>query len=211
MGDSDNTQGTGTQTPPDQNNQATGNQTAQGQVQAPEVPSAGTIDYEKLASIIEGRQQATEESVLRGYLKEQGLSKDEMQLAIKAYKENKAANTVNVGDLQNEVATAKKNMQLAEIREKATLQAMTMGVDAKSIPYLLKLADLTNVSTDAGEISEDKIVEAINKVLEDVPMLKKEPEAQSQGFRIGGTGGKKDEATNVKKPVAQKKWNRFNN
>lgn len=209
MGEVDNTQGTGTQ--PDQTNQATGNQTAQGQVQAPEVPSAGTIDYEKLASIIEGRQQATEESVLRGYLKEQGLSKDEMQLAIKAYKENKAANTVNVGDLQNEVAKAKKNMQLAEIREKATLQAMTMGVDAKSIPYLLKLADLTNVSTDTGEISEDKIVEAINKVLEDVPMLKKEPGTQSQGFRIGGTGEKEKEVTNVKKPVAQKKWNRFNN
>lgn len=211
MGDLDNTQGTGTQTPPDQNNQSTGNQTAQGQVQAPEVPSAGTIDYEKLASIIEGRQQATEESVLRGYLKEQGLSKDEMQLAIKAYKENKAANTVNVEDLQNEVETAKKNMHIAEIREKATLQAMTMGVDVKSIPYLLKLADLTNVSTDAGEISEDKIVEAINKVLEDVPMLKKKPGTQSQGFRIGGTGEEKDEATNVKKPVAQKKWNRFNN
>ena len=84
--------------------------------------------------------------------------------------ENKAANTVNVGDLQNEVAKAKKNMQLAEIREKATIQAMTMGVDSKSIRYLLNLADLTNVSTDTGENSEDKIRDISNQ-LDNIPNM----------------------------------------
>ena len=47
-------------------------------------PPAGTqqppqFDYDKLASLIAGKQSATEESVLKGYFKQQGLSKEQIE------------------------------------------------------------------------------------------------------------------------------------
>ena len=36
------------------------------------------FDYDKLASLIAGKQTVTEESVLKGYFKQQGLSKEQM-------------------------------------------------------------------------------------------------------------------------------------
>ena len=46
-------------------------------------PAPGTgqtpqFDYEKLAGLIAGKQSVTEESVLKGYFKQQGLSKEQM-------------------------------------------------------------------------------------------------------------------------------------
>ena len=37
-------------------------------------PAQPEIDYDKIASILDGKQKATEESVLKGYFKEQGLT-----------------------------------------------------------------------------------------------------------------------------------------
>ena len=45
-------------------------------------PKGEGIDYERLASILDGRQKANEESVLKGYFKEQGLTGEEMAQAI---------------------------------------------------------------------------------------------------------------------------------
>ena len=45
------------------------------------------IDYEKLSSLITGKQSATEDSVLKGYFKQQGLSKEEMDQAVHILRE----------------------------------------------------------------------------------------------------------------------------
>ena len=42
---------------------------------APNPQPAPQIDYEKLAQIVAGKQSVTEDSVLRGYFKQQGLSR----------------------------------------------------------------------------------------------------------------------------------------
>ena len=47
------------------------------------------FDYEKLASIVTGKQSAAEDTVLKGYFKQQGLSADEMAEAIKQFKEQR--------------------------------------------------------------------------------------------------------------------------
>ena len=63
-------------------NQAANQQQAQAQA-AQNTQNATQIDYEKLAQIVTGKQQATEDSVLKGYFKQQGLRQEEMTQATK--------------------------------------------------------------------------------------------------------------------------------
>ena len=71
----------------------------------------------------------------------------------------------------------------AQIETKAVMTAVTMGIDAKALPYVLKLADFKDTANKDGSVSEDKIKSAIDKVLTDMPMLKKSE--QNTGFKLG--------------------------
>lgn len=82
--------------------------------------SGANIDYEKLAQIIAGKQTATEDSVIRGYLKQQGLSKEEMNKAVEAFKAEKAKNDpakkleemqAKINQYENEKVLAKHNVR----------------------------------------------------------------------------------------------------
>ncbi len=146
------------------------------------------FDYEKLAGLIAGKQTVTEDTVLKSYFKQQGLSPEEAQQAMTAFKAEKAKNTPDPNVLQSQLAQANALAQKAQIENVATLAAISLGLDAKSIPYVLKMADLSNVVGQDGKINEETIKNAINKVLEDVPQLKP-AETGSRGFQIGGSGG----------------------
>ena len=76
------------------------------------------FDYEKLANIVAGKQSATEESVLKGYFKQQNLTRGQVDQAIVAYKEQQAANTPDVGALQQQAAQAQAAAQQATSRKK---------------------------------------------------------------------------------------------
>ena len=54
------------------------------------------FDYDKLASLIAGKQTVTEESVLKGYFRQQGLSKEQMEQAIASFKQQQAANQPDI-------------------------------------------------------------------------------------------------------------------
>ena len=49
------------------------------------------------------------------------------------------------------------------------LQAVALGIDAKSIPYILKLADFSQAIGQDGKINNETVNNALKKVLEDVP------------------------------------------
>lgn len=72
----------------------------------PQGNPAPTFDYDKLASLINGKQSVAEDTVLKSYFKEQGLSADEMKQAIGAFKEQKAKNTPDIAKMQSEVESA---------------------------------------------------------------------------------------------------------
>lgn len=177
-------------------------------------PPAGNqqpqIDYDKLASIVAGKQSATEESVLKGYFKQQGLSKEQMDQAIAAYKEQQAANQPDVAGMQNQITAAQKAAQDARVETAATMMAVSLGVEAKTIPYVLKMADLSQVTGEDGKINEETLKAAVNKVLEDIPALK--PQAGGKtGFSQVGTGGNPTQHSQPNTPtVPTKRWNRFN-
>ena len=152
-------------------------------------PQPTQIDYDKLASILDGKQKATEDSVIKGYFKQQGLSEDEMKQAINTFKEEKAKRTPNIDALNQQIADANTRAIQAEIKLQAMTMAGALGVSASKMPYLLKMADLSDVVKD-GNISEDKLKENLTKVLKDVPELKTTVD-NTNGFKVGADGGTK--------------------
>lgn len=158
--------------------------------------AAPAIDYDKIAQLIAGKQAATEDSVLKGYLKQQGLSQEEMSQAIAAFKQQKAASQPDVNAMQTQLAQAQAAAQKAMLDNVATMAAIGLGLDAKTIPYVLKIADFSQVMGQDGKINEETMKNALNKVLEDVPALKPQP-AQASGFvQVGTTGtGQQQTAT----------------
>ena len=164
-----------------QQNQQGGNQT----------PPA--FDYDKLAGIINGKQRADEETILKNYFKNQGLSSDEMKQAIAAFKDQKAKNTPDVGKLQSDLSTAQSDLVKERLNTAAMKEALKQGVPMESVDYLLRMADLNNVTDENGKVKEDALAEAVKKVLEDVPALKGTRQSGGNGFnRIGGDGTQSD-------------------
>lgn len=152
---------------------------------------AGTtpnFDYNKLADIIAGKQSVTEDTVLKSYFKQQGLSQEEMTQAIQSFKTEKAKNNPDVNAVQQQLTQAQVIAERAQIESMATMEAVALGIDVKTIPYVLKMADLSNAKGQDGKVNQESIKNALNKVLEDIPQLKP-THSTNQGFQIGGNGG----------------------
>ena len=101
----------------------------------------------------------------------------------KAVDDYKAKNQPDISKYQQDILNA-------NIQTKAVMTAVTMGIDAKALPYVLKLADFTDTVSKDGSVSEDKIKSAIDKVLTDMPMLKKSE--QNTGFKLGADADNTD-------------------
>lgn len=169
-----------------------GQQTQQAGAQPPTAPQ---IDYNKIKTMLEGTLSAKEDTALKAYFKQQGLSEDEMKQAIAAFKEQKAAQQPDVNALQTQAAQAQAAAQQAQVQAEATMAAVGLGIDTKTIPYVLKMADLSQVTGQDGKISDEAMKMALNKVLEDVPALKPAPAGQP-GFVQVGASGQQQQTTN---------------
>lgn len=177
---------TNTQTQQNEGGQQAAQNTQQSQQQAGGTPPA--IDYDKLAAAVSGRAAAAEEAALKNYLKQQGLTQEEAAQAMATFKEEKARKTPDPAALQAQIAQANAAALNAQMENRAMVLAGELGLDIKTVPYVMKLADLSGAVVD-GKVSDDKLKEAINKVLEDLPQLKAKTDAAGGGFRVGaGTG-----------------------
>lgn len=119
----------------------------------PQTPPA--IDYGKIQQMLDGTLAAKEDTALKAYFKQQGLSQQEVEQAISAFKEQKAANQPDVAgmqnqitEIQNQLTAAQAAAQTAKVETAATMMAVSLGLDAKTIPYVLKMADLSQVVRD---------------------------------------------------------------
>lgn len=148
-----------------------------------------TVDYDKIQGMIDSRNQRNEDAILKSYYQKQGLSEDEMNSAIQAFKAQKEASSkkqiVDNQNLQSQLNKANADLLKEKIEKVALIQANELGVDIKNMPYLTKLADFSNITDDKGEISEEKVKEALNKVLTDIPGLKKQEEPGTKGVQVG--------------------------
>lgn len=170
------------------------------------------FDYEKLAGIIAGKQSVAEDTVLKNYFKQQGLSEDDMKQAISAFKQQKAQSQPDVNAMQQQLTLAQQQAQQAVIEKEAYLLSGELGIDLKTMPYLMKIADLSAVTTADGKVDQNKLKEALNKVLEDVPQLKPKADTQQNGFRQIGVPNQPgdNQPPTQQTAVPTKRWNRFN-
>lgn len=177
-----------------QNQQQTSNSQAQNQSNAAQNSATPAIDYDKIQQMLSGTLAAKEDTALKAYFKQQGLSQEELDQAITAFKQQKAANQPDVTALKGELDTYKKQALKAEIEKTALFEVLGLGVDVKTAPYVIKMADLSSVLGQDGKINQETVKTAISKVLEDVPGLK--PSAtQTSGFVQVGTGSVGDTQT----------------
>ena len=157
--------------------------------------AAPQIDYAKIQQMLDGTLSAKEDVALKAYFKQQGLSQEEAEQAMTAFKQQKATQQPDVGALQTQITQAQAVAQQAQIQSAATMAAVTLGLDAKTIPYVLKMADLSQVMGQDGKISDDTLNNALKKVLEDVPALKPQAAGSTGFIQVGAAGGAQQQTT----------------
>lgn len=179
------------------------------------------IDYGKIQQMLDGTLATKEDTALKAYFKQQGLSQQEVEQAITTFKEQKAANQPDIAGMQNQIteaqaqlAASQKAVRVAQVESAATMMAVSLGIEAKTIPYILKMADLSQVIGEDGNINKESLKTALNKVLEDVPALKPQADGKT-GFTQVGTGGNpaqhpQQTTTTNQTAVPTKRWNRWN-
>lgn len=162
---------------------ATGTNATQSVTQTP------AIDYDKIQGMIDSRNQRNEDSILKSYFQKQGLSEDEMSEAIKNFKDNKVKASEdaqnNLTNLQDQLNKSNARISKVEMEYEAFKQAIDLNVDSKTIPYLIKMADFSKCLDDKGQITPDKVKEALNQVLTDIPNLKSKEEDNVSGIQVG--------------------------
>lgn len=144
--------------------------------------------FAKLDAILDKRS----DGIARSALKDNGIAEDEVKEIVAAYRQQKGAaaqrQTETMSALEAENAQLKAQMLESRLQTEAMSQAGTLGVAAETMPYLLRLADLSGAMDDKGEIQAEAVTEALNKVLTDIPALKQTKE-QARGFvPVGGDG-----------------------
>lgn len=146
------------------------------------------IDYNKIQEMIDGRNAKTEDSVLKSYFQKQGLSQEEIESAINTFKTQKVnqANAQNkeLTDAQASLQKSQLENQRLRIEKKAYDFVDELNVDIKTMPYLLKMADLNNCADKDGNVLEDTLKTALQKVIDDIPGLKKQVQG-TVGITVG--------------------------
>ena len=119
--------------------------------------NSNAIDYNKIQEMIDGRNAKTEDSVLKSYF---------------------------LTDAQASLQKSQLENQRLRIEKKAYDFVDELNVDIKTMPYLLKMADLNNCADKDGNVLEDTLKTALQKVIDDVPGLKKQVQG-TVGITVG--------------------------
>lgn len=113
----------------------------------------------------------------------------------------------NTQQEQNQVAQQNADY----LSTKVALAMAKAGVNAEKVERAARLVDTSKIMVN-GIINTTKLEEEINAVIAEFPELKntKEEEKEEKGFKFGGAQGDSNDNSNKKRPIATKKWNRFN-
>lgn len=158
------------------------------------------VDYSKIEEIVNKRSSKTQDNVLKGYLKQQGLTGEELDQAIITYKQQKeTAKQQAIQDQENmklENERLKAQILNSNIDSKLSTLAASEGVSADKIPFLAKLIDRKGLSDDKGNVLEDKVKEAMETVIKAFPDFKNDVQ-NNNGFQQIGGGGNQQQTNSV--------------
>ena len=155
------------------------------------------IDYDKIQSMIDKGVQQKENAILKSYFEQQGMSEDEIKTAIGDYKSKKQTQAQTqageLAKLQNANTELQSRLTNELLSKQAFNDCLDLGVDKNTIPYVIKSADFKDAIDDKGEIKADKVREAVEQVLKDVPAFKGTSN-DDKGIKFG-VSGEHDDAT----------------
>lgn len=162
------------------------------------IQATNQVDYSKIEEIVNKRSSQTSDNVLKGYLKQQGLSGEELEQAVNNYKTQKQqAELLKRQENENiklENQQLKAQILNSNIDAKLTALAAGEGVAVEKIPFLSKLISRDGLADEKGNVLDDKVKEQIQEVLKAFPEMKGSP--QQGGFQqIGGAGNQQQTST----------------
>lgn len=104
-----------------------------------------------------------------------------------------------------------KETTQTDYTDKIALAMAKAGVDVQKVERAARLVDMSKV-LENGVVDSKKLEDEINAVIAEFPELKntKEEQKEEKGFKFGATEGTSNSNQTQKRPVPQKKWNRFN-
>lgn len=163
------------------------------------IQATNQIDYSKIEEIVNKRSSQTSDNVLKGYLKQQGLSGEELEQAVNNYKTQKQqAELLKRQENENiklENQQLKAQILNSNIDAKLTALAAGEGVAVEKIPFLSKLISRDGLADEKGNVLDDKVKEQIQEVLKAFPEMKGNSQ-QAGGFQqIGGAGNQQQTST----------------
>ena len=170
----------------------------------PEQQTAPNYDeiFNKLDAILEKRADGLAKSAL----KDNGIDEAEIADKVKAYREQKQSKASEqataLSDAQKQISELQKQISDRAIEEAFSTEALALGIDAKQLPYISRLANKDDILGADGKPDVEKVKAAINQVLADVPALKLSDNA-SKGFQpIGNrTGDSADSGDDTEKKL----------
>lgn len=154
-----------------------------------EQPTAPNYDeiFNKLDAILDKRTDGLAKSAL----KDNGIDEAEIADIVKAYRDQKQSKAneqaTSLSDAQKQIAELQRQISDKAVEETFSTEALALGVDAKQLPYISRLANKDGILGADGKPDVEKVKAAILKVLEDVPALKASENA-NKGFQpVGNT------------------------
>lgn len=160
----------------------------------------GSIDYGKIEEIIDKHSSKTQDNVLIGYLKQQGLSGEELDQAVANYKSQKEQAAIQAQQEQENMKLENQRLKAqilnSNIDSKLSSLAAAEGINADKIPFLAKLIDRNGLADKKGNILEDKVKEAMNAVVKAFPDFKGNDQQNNGGFQQIGSSGS-NQSTNT--------------
>lgn len=170
--------------------------------------SSVSIDYDKIADVLDKRGAQAQYAALKGYLKEQGISADEMDKAIKEFKDKKEADKQSKEKEQAAMLAENQRLklQIQNIEIDKKISELAEGVSAEKLPFLIKVIDKKDMVKQDGSIDDEKVKSAIEEVLKAFPEFKTVQQSNNGFQQIGAKSGDKagiqdllDQAFGIKK------------
>lgn len=172
------------------------------QVQQPQ------IDYEKMAEAIDKRTSQTTDNLLKGYLKQQGLTGEELNKAVNSFKQQKAQEETQKAQEheQDKLRIKELEAQILNSNIDTTLSTLAAaeGVSPDKVPFLAKLIDRDGLADEKGNIIEDKVKEALEAIIKVFPDFKGNVQQNNNGFQqIGSTGSNGEQVPDTRTTAFQ--------
>lgn len=179
---------------PNTNNPQTTNPAGDGQqAQNQQQNGGGAQNYDAIFQKLDAILDKRSEGLAKSALKDNGIDEAEIADIVKAYRESKqnkaSEQATQLSDAQATIASLTQQLADRAIDDAFAAAALELGVDAKQLPYVTRLAARDGILGADKKPDAEKAKAAISKVLEDVPALKASANANKGFVTVGAKTG----------------------